>query len=201
MALFDNRVHDAGPPRERHVGRPMPRFEDLRLVRGAGRYTDDVSVAGQAFAVFVRAPHAHADIVRIDTEAARACPGVVAVFTGADYVADGHIGMSHFPNPADAIDVRIPSFRASDDRKILDELQLPLARERIRYVGEAVAVVIAESVHAARDGADAVKVEYKALPAVTDALAALAGSDDCGWNSRFVPQKQVVELSICIDTT
>ena len=181
MALFDNRVHDAGPPRKRHVGQPMPRFEDLRLVRGAGRYTDDISVAGQAFAIFVRAPHAHAEIMRIDVEATRAAPGILAVLTGADYVADGHIGMSHFPNPADAIDVRIASFRASDDNKILDELQLPLAFERVRYVGEAVAVVIAESVHAASDGAQAVKVEYRVLPAVTDALAALADDAPSLW--------------------
>ena len=79
MALFDNRVHDAGPPRKRHVGQPMPRFEDLRLVRGAGRYTDDISVAGQAFAIFVRAPHAHAEIVRIDVEAARAAAASILV--------------------------------------------------------------------------------------------------------------------------
>ena len=77
MALFDNRVHDAGPPRKRHVGQPMPRFEDLRLVRGAGRYTDDISIAGQAFATFVRAPHAHAEIMRIDVEATRAAPGIL----------------------------------------------------------------------------------------------------------------------------
>ena len=96
-------------------------------------------------AVFVRAPHAHASIVSIDTSAARAHPGVLAVLTGDDYVADGHLGMAHFPNPADAIDVSIPSFAPMPERKILDELQLPLAVGRVRYVGEAVAMVVAES--------------------------------------------------------
>jgi len=158
----------------RLVGRPMPRFEDLRLVRGAGRYTDDVGLPEQAFAVFVRAPHAHARIVAIDPSPACGRPGVLAVLTGEDYVADGHIGMAHFPNPADAVDIRRQSFAPTADRKILDELQLPLAVGRVRFVGEAVAVVVAETPSAARDAAEAVEVEYEALPSVTDALAALA---------------------------
>ena len=102
MSSIDSKSAAAGAPRGPFIGRPMPRFEDLRLVRGAGRYTDDVSVEGQAFAVFVRAPHAHARIVSIDVSAARGRPGVLAVLTGADYAADGHIGMSHHPNPNDA---------------------------------------------------------------------------------------------------
>jgi len=158
----------------RLVGRPMPRFEDLRLVRGAGRYTDDVELPEQTFAAFVRAPHAHARVVSIDPSAARRRPGVLAVLTGEDYVADGHIGMAHFPNPADAVDIRRQSFAPTADRKILDELQLPLAVGRVRFVGEAVAVVAAETPSAARDAAEAVEVEYEALPSVTDALAALA---------------------------
>jgi aerobic carbon-monoxide dehydrogenase large subunit len=162
------------PRRGPFIGRPLPRFEDLRLVRGAGRYTDDVSVPQQTFAVFVRAPHAHARIVAIDTSAARAHNGVLAVLTGEDYVADGHIGMAHFPNPADAIDVRIPTFIPTATRKILDELQLPLAVGRVRHVGEAVAMVVAETLTAARDAAEKVHVDYEVLPAVTDALEALA---------------------------
>src|SRR5436305_13326941 len=86
----------------RYVGRPMPRFEDRRLMRGAGRYTDDVPVEGQSYAVFVRSPHAHADIISINTAAARSMPGVLGVLIGKDYVADGHVGIPHHPNPADA---------------------------------------------------------------------------------------------------
>ena len=105
-----------------------------------------------------------ASIVSIDTSAARAHPGVLAVLTGDDYVADGHLGMAHFPNPADAIDVSIPTFAPMAERKILDELQLPLATGRVRYVGEAVAIVVAESLVAARDAAEKVVVEYEILP-------------------------------------
>ena len=192
LRLFDDATGEAGmdssnsagkaaAARGPFIGRPMPRFEDLRLVRGAGRYTDDVSVPGQAYAVFVRAPHAHARIVRIDTAAARSRPGVLAVLTGADYVADGLVGMPHMPNPADANDVRVPTFVPTPERKILDEPQLPFAVERVRYVGEAVAIVVAETVMAARDAAEAVEVEYDVLPAVTDVEEALADAAPTLW--------------------
>ena len=163
------------------IGRHLPRFEDLRLVRGQGRYTDDVSVEGQAFAVFVRTPHAHADIVSIDAEAARRRPGVLAVLTGADYVADGHIGIGHHPNPADANDVKIPTFASTPECKILNLDQLPLAVGRVRHVGEVVAMVVAETLTAARDGAEAVAVEYRVLPAVTDVEEALADGAPTLW--------------------
>ena len=171
----------ANPQRGPFIGRPMPRFEDLRLVRGGGRYTDDVSVAEQTSAVFVRTPHAHASIVAIDTSAARAHPGVLAVLTGDDYVADGHLGMAHFPNPADANDIKIPTFVPMPERKILDELQLPLAAGRVRFVGEAVAIVVAESLVAARDAAEQVVVEYETLPAVSDVAEALAHDAPTIW--------------------
>jgi carbon-monoxide dehydrogenase large subunit len=163
------------------IGRPMPRFEDLRLVRGAGNYTDDISVPEQAYAVFVRTPHAHARVVSIDVSAARARPGVLAVLTGVHYMADGHIGMAHMPNPADAHDVKIPTFEPTAERKILNELQLPLAVGCVRFVGEAVAMVVADSVSAARDAAEAVAVEYEILPAVTDVLEALADGAPTLW--------------------
>jgi aerobic carbon-monoxide dehydrogenase large subunit len=163
------------------IGRPLPRFEDLRLVRGAGRYTDDVSVAGQAFAVFVRAPHAHARIVSIDSSAARGRPGVLAVLTGADYAADGHIGMAHHPNPNDAHNIKVPTFTPTPEHKILDQLHLPLAADAVRHVGEAVAVVVAETLAAARDAAEAVEVEYDVLPAVTDVEEALAPGAPLLW--------------------
>ncbi len=143
---------DGGP----YIGRPMPRLEDLRLVRGAGRYSDDISVPGQAYAVFVRSPHAHAEIKRIDAQAASAMPGVLAVLTGADYIADGLKGAQQRPNPAGAIDIRIRAF-APEKRPILEEPQHPIAPERARYPGEAVAMVVAESAFAARDAAEAVE--------------------------------------------
>jgi carbon-monoxide dehydrogenase large subunit len=165
----------------RYIGRPLPRFEDLRLVRGAGRYTDDVWMDGQSYAVFVRSPHAHADIIRIDSAAAGSMPGVLGVFTGEDYVADGHVGLSHFPNPADAIEVRLPSFQAVPERNILDEPQLPLAAGRVRYLGEAVAMVVADTLMQARDAAEVVAVEYALLLAVTEVMAALASGAPALW--------------------
>src|SRR6516165_2762081 len=150
LTAMDNPPANTARSRHRHIGRPMPRLEDLRLVRGEGRYTDDEALPGQVFAVFVRSPHAHARIIAINIAAARSLPGVLAVLTGEDYVADGHIGMSHFPNPADALDVRVASFPTSSQNRILDELQLPLAVERARFVGEAVAMVVADTLPAAR---------------------------------------------------
>src|SRR5215467_9331453 len=149
------------------IGRAMPRFEDLRFVRGSGNYTDDVSLPEQSYAAFVRAPHAHARIVSIDISAARRLPGVLAVLTGEDYVGDGHVS--------------IPTFAPTPERKILDQLQLPLALGCVRFVGEAVAVAVAESPVAARDAAEAVVVEYQVLPAVTDVLEALADGAPTIW--------------------
>ena len=154
-----------------YIGRPLPRFEDLRLVRGAGRYSDDVSVEGQTYAAFVRSLHAHAKIGRIDTAAARALPGVLAVLTGSDYVADGLKGAMQRPNPAGAIDIKIPAF-APEKRPVLQERQLPLVTDRVRYPGEILAMVIAETMLAARDAAEAVTVDYEVLHAVTDVMQA-----------------------------
>jgi aerobic carbon-monoxide dehydrogenase large subunit len=150
-----------------YIGRAMPRFEDLRLVRGAGKYSDDISMPGQAIAVFVRSPHAHAKIKRIDSGAARKIPGVVAVLTGADYAADGLKGAIQRANPAGAIDIKVRAF-APEKRPVLEEQQYPLITDRARYPGEAVAMVVAENVFAARNAAEAVEIEYDVLPAVTD---------------------------------
>ena len=100
----------------------------------------------------------------IDTAAARAVPGVVAVLTGRDYVDDGFVGMPHFPNPAGAIDIKVPSFTPTPECEILDEPQLPFAVDLVRFVGEAVAVVIAESLPAARDAAEAVRSSTRRCP-------------------------------------
>jgi carbon-monoxide dehydrogenase large subunit len=149
----------------------MPRFEDLRLLRGAGKYSDDISIEGRAYAVFVRSPHAHAAITHIDAMAARNKAGVLAVLTGADYMADGLKGALQRANPAGAIDIKVRAF-APEKRPVLEEPQFPLALERVRYPGEAVAIVVAESLFAARDAAEAIQVHYDVLPAATDVLQA-----------------------------
>ncbi len=173
-------THDHSSNGGPYIGRPMPRFEDLRLVRGAGRYTDDIAVDGQAYAAFVRSPHAHAAIRSVDAGAARAMPGVLAVLTGADYRADGLGGLSQMPNPNDAIDISRPAFEPAV-RPILDEPQIPVVEDRVRYPGEILAVVVAETMAAARDAAEAVAVDYEPLPAATDVMKAMAPGATAIW--------------------
>src|SRR5260370_41492823 len=117
-SVMENNV-SAPDARGAFIGRAMPRFEDLRFVRGSGNYTDDVSLPEQSYAAFVRAPHAHARIVSIDMSAARRRPGVLAVLTGQDYPGDAHTRMPPFPHPAGANDVSIPTFAPTPQRKIL----------------------------------------------------------------------------------
>ena len=192
---------DGGP----YVGRPMPRFEDLRLVRGAGQYSDDISTEGQTYAVFVRSPHAHAAIGRIETGIARRMPGVLAVLTGADYAADGLKGALQRANPAGAIDIKVRAF-APEKRPVLEEPQFPLAPERVRYPGEAVAMVVAESALAARDAAEAVEVDYEVLPAATDVLKAShseaiwpAASDNVALDQEFGDAAEVAAAFAAAD--
>jgi aerobic carbon-monoxide dehydrogenase large subunit len=173
-AMDDRRPNKSGGP---YIGRPLPRFEDLRLVRGLGRYTDDLPFPGAAYAAFVRSPHPHARILRIDAARARARPGVLAVLTGDDYLADGYVGVSHRPNPADAVDHSNPAY----PKLKLDQPHLPLAVGQARHLGEAVAMVVAETAAAARDAAEAVAVEYETLPAVVEALDALAPGAPALW--------------------
>ncbi len=156
------------------IGRPHPRNEDRRLVVGAGRYTDDIDLPGQAWAVFLRSPHAHARLRRIDTGAARALPGVLAVLTGQDYVDDGLRGIDHVPNPADAVLHKQEAFPASETGSVYRRRHFPLAVGTVRHVGEALAMVVAQTPYQARDAAEAIAVDYDVLPAVVEADAALA---------------------------
>jgi aerobic carbon-monoxide dehydrogenase large subunit len=151
-----------------YIGQPIPRMEDARLLTGRGQYTDDFTFPDQTHAAFVRSPHAHARVLRIGSEVARSAPGVLAVLTAADYQADGHGPIPHTSPPTDAINPRQPAFRYDHGTPPLEELQPPLAPERVRYIGEPLAVVIAETAAQARDAADLVEVEYEVLPAVAD---------------------------------
>jgi aerobic carbon-monoxide dehydrogenase large subunit len=158
------------------VGKPVRRREDPRLVTGAGCYTDEVNLPGQAYASMVRSPHAHARILRIDTAPGLATPGVLAVLTGADLVADGLNAISHRPVPTNPHEVPLKS---PDGSPFFVADPLPLPVDRARFVGEPVAMVVAETALAARDGAERVIVDWEPLPAVvtsTDATAAWRGS-------------------------
>jgi carbon-monoxide dehydrogenase large subunit len=139
------------------------RREDLRLVTGRGRYTADVAIAGQAAACFVRSDRAHARIVRVDIAAARAIPGVLAVLTGADAVAAGWKGL-----PAMAF------FKGVGGTTLRVPPRYALAHDRVRFVGEPVAVVVAETDFVAQDAAERVAVDYEDLPVLVEAAAASA---------------------------
>ena len=143
------------------IGQPVRRKEDARLLTGRGTYTDDIDRPGQAHAFVLRSPHAHARILSIDTGAARAAPGVLAVLTGRDAEADG---IGRFP-----VMVEVP---AKDGGKLWPTPRRILQTEKVRYVGDPVALVVAETRQAAQDAAELVEVEYEVLPSVTDTAAA-----------------------------
>lgn len=142
-------------------GHAVARVEDQRLLTGAGRYADDLAADGQLHCVFVRSPHAHAEVRAIDVVPARALPGVVAVLTGADLVG---AGVQPIPS--------IPGFKRADGSPATYPTRRALATDRVRFAGEAVAAVIAETRAQAQDAAEAVVVDYAELPAVVDVAAA-----------------------------
>ena len=144
------------------IGQPVRRTEDARLVSGNGRYMDGINVPGQTRALFVRSPHAHAEIRRIDTAAAAAAPGVVGVLTGADYRAAGY-----GPLPCE-----VPVTN-KDGTQRADPPRWPLTSDRVRYVGDSIAVVVAETLAEAKDAAERIEVDYAPLPAVVDTAAAV----------------------------
>jgi carbon-monoxide dehydrogenase large subunit len=147
------------------VGRPLPRKEDLRLITGKGRFTDDFNLPGQTWAAMVRSPHPHARIVAIDASAALALPGVLAVYTGADCVRGGLKDIPHNPVPSTKYDMKLTA-PGGGTVFIGDNRLLP--DDRVRHVGEALAMVVAETREQAQAGAEAVQVEYDVLPWVAD---------------------------------
>ncbi|QYD72477.1 xanthine dehydrogenase family protein molybdopterin-binding subunit [Paraburkholderia edwinii] len=155
------------------IGKPIPRVEDQRFVTGKGQYTDDLRVEGQLYAAFLRSPHAHAALASIDTSAAREAPGVIAVLVGQDYVDDGLSGCDHVPNPIDAVDATKKAFLTSLTGSIFNQLHIPLPVDRVRYVGEAVAMVVAETPLQARNAAEMIEVEYDTLDAVVNGADAM----------------------------
>ena len=144
-------------------GRSVKRIEDEGLLKGVGKFTDDVVPAGQLNVCFVRSPYPHAKLLSVDTAAARAMPGVVGIYTGAELDA---AGVKPLPGSKD--------FKRAGGAPGATPPRRPLAHERVRFVGEAVALVAAETLQQARDAAEAVVVEYEELPAVVDLKQAVA---------------------------
>jgi carbon-monoxide dehydrogenase large subunit len=154
------------------VGQPVRRLEDPRLVRGLGRYSDDVRLARAAHAVLVRSPHAHARLGAVDAARARALPGVLAVLTGADLAADGVGDL-----PTDATRKR------RDGTPAFTPPRPALARGRVRHVGDPVALVVAETAAGAADAAALVTVEYAPLPAVAATAEAARPGAPVVWDA------------------
>src|SRR5258708_9040002 len=141
------------------IGEPVRRTEDPVLLRGQGRYTDDVNEAGQAYAYIVRSQHAHGVLKGIEAEKARRMPGVLAIYTAADLAAYGaHKCML--------------DFKQRDGTPMARPLRKSLTSGKVRYVGDPVACVIAETAVQAKDAAEAVELDIEPLPAVALARAA-----------------------------
>lgn len=143
------------------IGEAVRRKEDHRFITGKGQYTDDISRPGQAHAYFLRSPHAHARIRKIDTETASGMPGVVAILTGKELAEDkiGDLICGWMIHSKDGSPMKMGSHPA-------------LAKEKVRYVGDHVAVVIAETLDQAKDAASAIEVDYEVLPAVAELATA-----------------------------
>jgi carbon-monoxide dehydrogenase large subunit len=162
------------------IGQPVPRFEDPRLIRGGGRYVADMVFPGTAFGYVLRSPHAHARIRSIDTAKAKAAPGVLAVYTGADYKA---AGFGDLPVPGglkrrDGVPGYKPRYPA-------------LVEDRVRMIGDYVAFVVAETYYQALDASELIEIDYEALPAIVSTGDAVNPGvplvwEDCPNNIGFI---------------
>src|SRR5580700_11286786 len=152
-----------------HIGRSLRRLEDRRFLTGQARYVDDINAPGQLHGIVLRSPYGHAAIEGIDTEAARAMPGVRGVFTAADLDADGIGPLPCIAQVATVAPMIVPPRHA-------------LARDCVRHVGDPVAFVVADTGDRARDAAELVAVAYRQLPAVVDATEALAAEAPLLWD-------------------
>jgi len=160
---------------QRYVGGGVLRKEDPRLLTGQGRYVDDLAVAGMVWMTVVRSPYAHARITAVDVSEARKIPGVLAALSGEDLAPD-------WAGPLPCV------WPVTEDIKMPQHW--PVAKDKVRYMGDAVAVVVATSRQLAADAAEAVQVDYEPLPAVTNVEAALAEGaplvhEDLGTNNSF----------------
>jgi carbon-monoxide dehydrogenase large subunit len=162
------------------IGQPVPRFEDPRLLRGGGRYVDDMVLPRMAFGQVLRSPYAHARIRAIDVSRAKQMPGVLAVLTGADWRESGWG------------DLPVPTGMRKRGGQPMYRPRFPaLVQDRVRWVGDYVAFVVAETRHQAADAAELIEVDYEPLAAIVSSEAALAAGmprvwDDCPDNICFV---------------
>ncbi len=153
------------------LGQAVPRFEDPRLLRGGGHYVDDMTLPRMVFGYVLRSPHAHARIRKIDTGAAKAAPGVLAVLTGADWAASG---WGDLPVPG--------GLRLRDGAAAFRPRFPALVGDRVRWVGDYVAFVVAVTRHQAEDAAELVEVDYEPLPAIVSTAGAVDPGAPLVWD-------------------
>ena len=157
----------------------MPRHEDARLITGQGQFSDDFGFPGQTYAAMVRSPHPHAHIVSIDKARALTLPGVLAVFTGADCLADGLGAIQHDPLPKTRDDMKLTGPGGSE---VFIGPHLLLPADKVRHVGEPVAMVVAETRAQAMDGAEAVEAVYDEIPFVIHSEDAMKAGAPAVWD-------------------
>jgi len=176
------------------IGRPLRRLEDQRLLTGQGRFTDDVRPEGALHVAFLRSPHAHARIARLDAAAARAAAGVAAVYTGVDAAADGlqPLPFAHL-------------HKRQDGTPIVSPPRMPITAGEARFVGDAVAMVVAETRHQARDAAEMIDVDWEPLEAIADLPGAARAHSDVAYyhagdkaarEAAFAAAAHVVRLQV-----
>src|SRR3954465_4940386 len=170
------------------IGHPLRRKEDARLLTGKGRFTDDFSIDGETYAAMVRSPHPHARIVRIETGPAKAMPGVLGVFTGAECAAEGIKPIPHTPVPQTKFDMKL---LGPGGTPVFAGPHMLLPADKARHVGEAVAMVVAETRAQAMDAAEAVEVEWEELPWVAESLDALQPGAPVVWDEA--PDNQLID--------
>jgi aerobic carbon-monoxide dehydrogenase large subunit len=185
MSFLHTRTQDA----PQGFGKPVLRREDPRLLRGEGTFSDDCNAPGQAHGIVLRSPHAHARIRSIAVDEARRSPGVLAVLTGADMQADRLQPIPHRPVPAHPHEIPLKNRSGAD---IFVAPHWPLAIDKVRMVGDAVAFVVAESIQLAKDAAEKIVVDYDPLPATTESRTATLPGAPALWDGAA--------SNICVET-
>src|SRR5580704_1618035 len=163
------------------IGKSIPRREDARLLTGAGQYASDFSLPSQLHAYLVRSPHAHAKIVKTDVAEAIGGPGVIAVLTGGDLAVDGLKPIPHSPVPANPHEVPL---RNRDGSGFFIAPHPVLAVDVVRYVGEPIAIIVAETLAQAMDAAERVEVVYEPVAAVAWSRDALSPGAPLVWDEH-----------------
>ena len=182
MRLFEKALLKA-------IGKPVRRKEDERLLTGRGQFTDDFKFDGQTYAAMVRSPHPHARIDGIDKSRALSMPGVLAVYDGRDIAAAGIQPVPHSPLPSTKFDMKLNAPDGTANVFIGPHMLLPA--DKARHVGEAVAMVVAETMAQALDAAEQVEVAYTPLPFVTDSRRAASAGAPSVWEE--LPDNVCVE--------